>query len=172
MRWDVAKIGVVNPILRDLLDHQFWADSQHWSAVAALPQAQEDRDIRARLHHIHLVQRMFIWAIGDRARTPAPTSVSDFPSFEALFGFARESHAALRATLERMTDVDFERPVTMPWFPAPPLTISTTEALTQMATHSLHHRGQNLARLRELGATPPTLDLIVWYWKGRPVASL
>ena len=34
--------------------------------------------------------------------------------------------------------------------------------------HSQHHRAQNATRLRELGGKPPTTDLIVWYWKGRP----
>ena len=50
----------------------------------------------------------------------------------------------------------------------PPLTISVTEALTQAAMHSQWHRGQNATRLRELGGLPPTTDLIVWYWKGKP----
>ena len=38
--------------------------------------------------------------------------------------------------------------------------------------HSHYHRGQNATRLRELGGEPPMTDLIVWYWKGRPVAGL
>ena len=41
-----------------------------------------------------------------------------------------------------------------------------------MAMHSQWHRGQNAMRLRELGGEPPTTDLIVWYWKGRPSAGL
>jgi uncharacterized damage-inducible protein DinB len=59
----------------------------------------------------------------------------------------------------------------MPWFKEPALTITVGEALTQCAMHSQWHRGQNATRLRELGATPPTGDLIVWYWKGRPVPA-
>jgi uncharacterized damage-inducible protein DinB len=37
--------------------------------------------------------------------------------------------------------------------------------------HSHHHRGQNATRLRELGGVPPSTDLIVWYWKGKPTPS-
>ena len=37
-----------------------------------------------------------------------------------------------------------------------------------MAMHSQYHRGQNAMILRELGGEPPTTDLIVWHWKGRP----
>ena len=47
----------------------------------------------------------------------------------------------------------------------------TIEALTQCAMHSQWHRGQNAMRLRELGGEPPAVDLIVWYWKGRPEAQ-
>ena len=49
--------------------------------------------------------------------------------------------------------------------------ITVAEALTQAAMHSQWHRGQNAVRLRELGVEPPPVDLIVWYWKGRPAAA-
>jgi uncharacterized damage-inducible protein DinB len=66
--------------------------------------------------------------------------------------------------------VRLDTPVDIVWFNDPPLRITVAEALTQCAMHSQWHRGQNAARLRELGTEPPTLDLIVWYWKGRPPA--
>jgi hypothetical protein len=34
-----------------------------------------------------------------------------------------------------------------------------------------HQPGQNATRLRELGGAPPMTDLIVWYWKGRPLSD-
>jgi len=48
------------------------------------------------------------------------------------------------------------------------MTLTVTEALTQCAMHSQHHRGQNATRLRELGGEPRPTDLTFWYWKGRP----
>jgi uncharacterized damage-inducible protein DinB len=56
------------------------------------------------------------------------------------------------------------------WFKDPPLTITVAEALTQCSRHSHYHRGQNAARLRELGGEPPTTDLIVWHGKAAPGA--
>jgi uncharacterized damage-inducible protein DinB len=162
----------MNPVLRDLLGHQFWADAEQWRALAAHPAATEDAAIHDRLHHIHQVQRFFIWAAGDRSTQPAVTAPGDYPTFAALSDYARASHDAARAFLETLASADFDRPITMPWFNEPPLTITIAEALTQMAMHSHHHRGQNLTRLRELGGVPPTIDLIVWYWKGRPAAAL
>jgi uncharacterized damage-inducible protein DinB len=42
------------------------------------------------------------------------------------------------------------------------------ETARQVAMHSMHHRGQVNARLRELGAEPPLVDYIAWIWRGRP----
>jgi len=46
--------------------------------------------------------------------------------------------------------------------------ISGREALVQVAMHSLHHRGQNIARLRQVGGEPKNVDWIIWLWKGKP----
>ena len=48
----------MNPLLRDLFGHQFWADVTLWTAIGAHAPAREDKVIRERLHHIHLVQRV------------------------------------------------------------------------------------------------------------------
>lgn len=161
----------MNPLLRDLYGHQAWADAEHWRAIEAHSPARDDQAIRARLHHLHLVQRSFIWAVGDRATAFAFSQPEDFKTVGDLKVFARESHADIDRCLSRITDTRLAESVTMPWFKDPPLTITVSEALTQCAMHSQWHRGQNATRLRELGATPPTVDLIVWYWKGRPMPA-
>src|SRR5438876_7091463 len=50
-------------LLRDLYGHQAWTDAEHYRAIEAHPPARDDRAIRERLHHIHLVQRAFLWAV-------------------------------------------------------------------------------------------------------------
>jgi uncharacterized damage-inducible protein DinB len=159
----------MNPLLRDLLGHQFWADAELWTAIGAHAPARDDRIIHDRLHHIHEVQRAFVWTVGDRAAPFSSTRPDNFASFEALRTYARESHDTARRFLE--PDATADRRVEIPWFKDPPLTLSVAEALTQMTMHSQHHRGQNATRLRQLGGTPPTVDLIVWYWRGRPTPS-
>jgi uncharacterized damage-inducible protein DinB len=163
----------MNPLLRDLLDHQLWADGEHWSAMAAHPAARDDKTIRDRLHHIHLVQRAFAWITGDRATQFVASKPEDFASFDALREFARGSHAQIVQCRDAMTGERLNASIDAPWFPKePPLTLTVAEALTQMTMHSQWHRGQNATRLRELGAEPPTVDLIMWYWKRRPSAVL
>jgi uncharacterized damage-inducible protein DinB len=161
----------MNPVLRDLFDHQFWADIALWNAIGSHAPARDDKAIRDRLHHIHLVQNAFMWITGDQAVPFTFSKAEDFLTFDAMRAYARASHDAIRARLAGLTPARLSESISPPWFTDPPLTLTVTEALTQCAMHSHHHRAQNATRLRELGAVPPMTDLIVWYWKGRPEAS-
>ena len=158
-------------LLRDLFGHQAWADGQHWRAIEAVQSARDDETVRSRLHHIHLVQHSFMWAVGDRRAPFAMTRREDFPTFSALKEYAQRVHEDNAEQFGRLTDETLAGSISIPWFNERPLTITRAEALTQAAMHSQWHRGQNAARLRELGGTPPTVDLIVWYWLGKPAAT-
>jgi uncharacterized damage-inducible protein DinB len=115
-----------------------------------------------------MVQRVFLWAVGDRATTFTVTTPEEFPSLAALKTYARGSHDIIDRFAAGVTEARLAETITMPWFKDPPLAITVTEALTQCAMHSHYHRAQNATRLRELGGQPPPTDLIVWYWKKRP----
>jgi uncharacterized damage-inducible protein DinB len=158
----------MNPLLRDFYGHQVWADAELWRAIAAHPPARDDQAIRRRLHHIAIVQRGFLWAVGDRQAPFVFTSPEDFGALEDLKRYSQEYHDRIAEYFATVTDARFGDRIQIPWFNDPPLTLSVEEALTQCAMHSHYHRGQNATRLRELGGDPPTTDLIVWYWKGRP----
>jgi len=157
----------MNALLQDMYGHQEWADAEHWRAFGALEATRDYAPLRQRLFHIHQVQRMFVWALGSRATQPSQTRITDFATFDALKSYARESHGQVNGLLSGMIDARLSETVTMPWF-KPPLEITVESALAQLAMHSHYHRGQNAVILRELGGEPPTIDLIVWLWKGRP----
>ncbi len=141
----------MNPLLRDFYGHQVWADAEHWRAIEAHPAARDDEAITKRLHHIHLVQRVFRWAVGDRQAPFVLTKPEDFRSLADLKSYAREYHEEMPGFLEAFTKARLDEKIEMPWFKEPPLAITVTEALTQCAMHSHYHRGQNATRLRELG---------------------
>ena len=161
----------MNALLRDFYGHQAWADAEHWRAIEAHPPAAEDSVIRDRLHHIHMVQRAFLWAVGDRTAGFVITKPEEFASWSELKRYARGSHDDIDRYLESVDAARLDERISVPWFTKPPLSITVTEALTQCAMHSHYHRGQNATRLRELGGVPPMTDLIVWYWKGRPAPA-
>ena len=118
-----------------------------------------------------MVQRAFLWAVGDRAAALSVTTPEEFASLAVLKQYARSTHDAFDLFLAAVSEARFEEPIAMPWFKDPPLSITVTEALTQCAMHSHYHRAQNATRLRELGGEPPLTDLIAWYWKGRPAPA-
>jgi uncharacterized damage-inducible protein DinB len=156
----------MNALLTDFLNHQAWADAEHWRAIRGHSGAREDEAIRNRLHHIAIVQRAFLWAVGDRQETFVFTKPDDF-TFDALQDYTREHHDRILAYIGVVGDARLQAPVEIPWFKDPPLHLRVEEALAQCAMHSHYHRGQNATRLRELGGEPPLTDLIQWYWKGR-----
>lgn len=153
-------------LLLDLYGHQAWADAEHWRALEAHPGALKDSAIRNRLYHYHLTQRAFLFIV--RGAVLSFPRLEEFPTMEALKEYAKNYHGEALDFLRRASDFELERLVVVPWFKDPPISITVAQALTQAAMHSQYHRGQNASRLRELGGSPPLIDLIAWYWKGRP----
>lgn len=156
----------MDTLLRDLYFHQAWADAEHWRALESHAGALDDETVRRRLHHIHLVQRAFL-AVA-KGQPLQRRKLEEYARLAELKDEARRYHDEAGAFLDGLSAERLAESVTIPWFKDPPCTITLAQALTQAAMHSHHHRGQNAARLRELGATPPTTDFIVWLWKARP----
>lgn len=161
-------------LLHDLYRHMEWADAAIWTAVLAHPPAGADAVTRERLHHIHMVQQAFlaVWR-----GVPYDRKAGEGLEPAALAGWARPFYADARAHLAAVPEEGFAETVALPWagrlaavlgFEPGPTTLG--ETATQLITHSVHHRGQVTARLRELGATPPNVDYIAWIWRRRPDA--
>jgi uncharacterized damage-inducible protein DinB len=160
-------------VARDLLSHAAWADAEVWLAVRAIPEASSDPTLKAKLHHIHIVQYAFP-AIWDRR----PVEVAPLESFAdagAMVAWARLGHEALAARAASMTETEAAMPASVPWskllaerIGREPAQVTIGETMLQVAFHSTYHRGQANTRLRELGGTPPLTDYIAWTWLGRP----
>ena len=155
--------------LNELYGHQEWADAEHWRAIDAHPGAIDDKAIRERLVHIHLVQHGFLWMTGPRTEPFQVKKADDFTSSAALKAYARQGLSDLQTRLQSTTAERLEEIIEIAWF-RPPLKIIVRHALMQAAMHSHYHRGQNATRLRELGGVPPTTDFIVWLRNGKPAA--
>lgn len=153
-------------MLADLFAHQEWADAKHWRALRAHGTALADPAVRARLHHIHLVQNGFLSAVADRPFLM--TQPEDVAEDDKLLSWARQTHRSLREVVAGMTPDRLAETIAIPWFQDPPLAITREQALMQCAMHSHYHRGQNAVRLRELEGKPPLVDFIAWLWQGKP----
>jgi uncharacterized damage-inducible protein DinB len=160
----------VNSYLDELYAHQEWADAEHWRAFESHPPALDDKAIRERLLHIHLVQHAFLWVTGPRRSGFELKKLEDFASMANLKAYAAQGLAEMRELLKNTDAGGLEEIIEVPWF-KPSAKISRRQALTQAAMHSHYHRGQNATRFRELGGVPPTTDFIVWLHKGQPAVQ-
>ena len=156
-----------------LLSHAEWADALVWKA--ALSSGQEDDELRAKLHHLHLVQWAYlhIW----RAEQVRPRELSTFPTLAGIRGWAREYYRELPSYMGALSDPDLGSEVRIPWADrlvqrfgrARPTTLA--ESVLQVALHSSYHRGQVVRRLRELDVEAPLSDFLAWIWMDRPEAD-
>src|SRR5262245_6129400 len=106
----------MSALLRDLYGHQAWADAEHWRALEAHPPALEDARLRERLHHIHHVQRIFLWVVRDQPARFAVTRPEDFASPTALKEYARTYHGEVAGFLGSLDEAGLARRVRIPFF--------------------------------------------------------
>jgi uncharacterized damage-inducible protein DinB len=164
--------------LQDLVAHAEWADSEIWNAVAATPRALDDVGIRDYLHHIHMVQRLFVALWSEQAPDAIVARQPSEFSLGELRAWGRPFYRDAKAFLEAATPARLAEPLVVPWAAAleaekgQPLTAPTVgETVFQVVNHTTHHRAQVSVRLRSLGGEPPLVDYIAWVWFGRPSAT-
>jgi uncharacterized damage-inducible protein DinB len=159
--------------LSDLARYMDWADATVWKSVLATPPAGDDEALAGTLHHLHLVQHIFLQAwtgSGFRTRERA-----EFATLGELAAWGREAHQGIAGFLRGVPADRLSELFRVPWAShyeqqsgrlAGVHTLG--ESALQVLFHTQHHRGQVCARLRQLGGEPPMIDVIVWYWAGRP----
>ena len=153
------------------------ADAFVWATVMSSDAARHDATIRRTLHHVHMVQHIFLAAWQREALPIRPES--EFPTLDALAPYARAGAEQVVAFVEGLDAARLDEPFREPWtdqfearWTGEPAAVHTLgESIAQVALHTAHHRGQVCARLRVLGVEPPTIDFIVWLWAGRPAAA-
>lgn len=152
-----------------------WADALVWRSVLRTPEAHASDEMHRRLHHIHLVQHLYlqIWR-GEPLRI---TEHSDFADLRAIHGWAEPFYARAESFVRSLSPDGFQEPVSFPWAEELTETMGVVhpatvgQSLLQVTSHSTYHRGQVCAHLRQLGGEPPLTDFIAWVWQGRPDAD-
>jgi len=161
-------------LLKDLEAQCEWADSAVLRTLLGQEYLATDADCLKRLRHFLGFQRFYLDLIEGRPADWEPTRGLDV---RALADFAQASHVGWRRLLGGLDASDLDRIVPLPFaervsqrlgFQAGDATLG--EVCLQMHTHSMYHRGQVCARIRALGAEPPTTDLIFWVLSRRPTA--
>ena len=87
---------------RSLLSHMEWADAHTWRAVRAVPAAQTDDRLRWLLHHLHLVQSVYLQAW--RGDPFVVTELSSYPDLPAIEAWARPYYPKAVAFAESLDE--------------------------------------------------------------------
>jgi len=159
----MASTPISAELLHDLARHQDWADSEHWKALHANSAVLEDAEIRKRLNHMLMALRMLTGLARGEKVDP-----SGWKDIEPAAGLEAALHEANAKLMEALNTVDLQKVIALPRGPRGPFEAPAGVLLLQAITHSQHHRGQNASRMRQLGATPPMTDFVIWYALGRP----
>ncbi len=158
--------------IADSLRHMEWADARMWGSVLRTPAAGADDRLKTLLHHVHLVQYIYLalW----REVMPQLTGAKSFADLDAVQEWARPFYKQAAAVIAGLDDRALERRVTFPWADqiekqlGACQPVSVRDSLTQIFIHTAYHRGQVATRVRELGGEPSLTDFIAWAWTGRP----
>lgn len=146
-------------MMQDLIAHKAHANTLMLTAIREHPEASQDPELLALLHHILVSNRFWTLAcLGHpfdlQQETTPPATLDDLiERYEA-------TQAEENAWMARATESEFARTLDSPLIPGTRCTVA--QALMQVCMHSHGHRAQCAKILRRLGGTPPMTDFILW----------
>ena len=153
--------------LHDLVQHKWYANARFLKAMREHEETASDKQLRELMHHVLVANRFWLrLSLGvpfdiDRERI-VPESM------EASVARFKETHTEEADWLAKATESDLAKQLQTPYMPGRTFTVE--QGILQICMHSHGHRAQAAVRLRQLGATPPTLDFITWL-KDRPAVE-
>ena len=161
-------------LLRELYAHMEWADARIWSEVLKTQGAHDDSWLRDKLFHLHDTQQAFLslWTGQPRATR------ADVASLAAICEWARPFYARARRFFDATSAETLAGPVSDAFgdrmrqhFGDQRGNVTLGVTAFHVTAHTMHHRGQVMTRLRELGGDPPLVDYVIWVWSGSPIAE-
>lgn len=167
---------MLSPHFYHVFRHMEWADALIWSTIMESDKAASNQYIKATYFHLHVTQHSFL-----NAWLGKPFERWDQAAFQTarhIAKWGRDFHMQVPDFLVGLEDEDLDEPTILPWarffartLGRDPAETTLRETMQQLPSHSMHHRGQILRQIRELGLKPPTADYIAWVWQDRPEAD-
>jgi uncharacterized damage-inducible protein DinB len=156
--------------LRELLQYTEWADAEFLRSWKTLPAAHSDHEMLVRADHHAQVQSAFLKLLKSED-APRPSSDSEPPELQTILENTKDNHRHWGEYIRTVSQDDLSKPLNAPWFAQRPIKPTYLETITQVVMHCMHHRAQNLARLRTFGGDRVIVDHIRWVMSGKPAAN-
>ena len=151
-----------------IFEYDEWATNELLDAVEKLDYAAFHKDLGTSFQSVHgtllhILRGQIVWFTRWSGSSMAIIKPEDAPTAAGLRQRWRELYRDLHAYLRSLTsdrlesNLTYRDPTGKEW--SHPL----YQQIEHLALHSMFHRGQVVALLRQLGQTPPHTDLIVYY---------
>ena len=154
---------------RLLYDYNAWADHRTLDACAALSSEQFTRDMGSSFRSVrdtllHIMQVEWLWLERWHGRSPtsfAPNANTPMSNPFAPAGW--RLNATCSITSRRSRPRKSQRVVPAQTTAGVPQAAPLWQMLQHLVNHGTYHRGQVATMLRQLGAKPTAIDLILFY---------
>ncbi len=156
-------------MLRDLYDYAYWARDQQLAACATLSEEQMAKPLGSSFSTLrdtlkHLLGAEWIWLERFQGRSPRRVSwLVETETLDAIRSRWQSVEAEMRHYLAALKSEELTKPLAYQNLKGETWTYPLWQCLAHLANHGTYHRGQVTMTLRQLGVTPPGIDLLVYY---------
>ena len=153
----------------ELFDYNAWANRTIFEAVAQLPDEQYFRDLKSSYGGIHGTLAHIVWAeqlwlhrwLG--RPNPEVAQGRDLRALRDVRARWEEVEAARGRFVAALSDAGLDDTRLVKPSSGGEYVHSFRQMFRHFINHSSYHRGQIVTFLRQLGVTPPSTDLILYY---------
>jgi len=145
-----------------------WASHRIFEATAALTPDQFTKDMKSShgsIHGtlVHMVSAEKVWLGRWQGRAEPFLKTTDVPTHGALVELWEKTGFEIAKFLGTLTDKKLQDTFIMKTMKGETFEHVLWHAMQHVVDHSTYHRGQVITMLRQLGITPPSTGLIVFY---------
>ncbi len=160
--------------IRELYGYDRWATDRILAAAERLTPEERTRDLGSSYPSVlatlaHLASADWVWL--ERWRGRSPTEVPVEWDLSSLGGVRARWEPVLDdrwSFIGSLTGQDLGRELAYRTTSGAPHRNRLDRLLRHVVNHATYHRGQVVTMLRQLGATPPSTDLVLYYREGAP----
>lgn len=160
-------------VLRELYDYNFWARDQQLAVCATLSEEQWARPLGSSFGSLrdtlkHLAGAEWVWLELFCGRSPSAVPwLKETETLDALRARWQSIESDMRGYLAALQPEALSARLTFQYLKGETWTYPLWQCLVHLVNHGTYHRGQVTMALRQLGATPPGIDFLVYYDKQR-----
>ena len=153
----------------ELFAYNAWANRLIFDAAGQLPDEQYVRDLKSSYGGVHGTLAHIVWAEHLWLNrwlvlpNPAVPQGKDLRTLEDVRARWEEVEAERGRLLARITDAGLDETRIVKPSSGGEYTHTLRQMFRHVINHSSYHRGQIVTFLRQLGAKPPSTDLILFY---------